>query len=128
MFNTEDFLTGISSLLATSIPSLVVGTNLFAVNLPSSPNGCCAVRMTGGPFNAANPTGTKTFQILYRDSFTDTGVKLIDSIVEVLKTQWNLMCGYPGRIYLNHEPGQYFKDANLMYIWSLNYTYQLVQR
>lgn len=125
MFNPTmvGFETSISSLVTSQISSLVIGRNWFGGTLPNTPNVAGAVLATGGPFNPADPIARKTFQILYRDIYVSTGQAMVDLIVDVFQKQWNLLCDFPGRIYPTTEPGQYIRDPNLMFIFSLNYTY-----
>lgn len=120
-----DLCTQVSSYLTTQITSLVIGRNLQAGILPNSPVVVTAVIPTGGPFLPFDSMRYRQFQILHRNTVLSSAMALVNSIWASLDNVYNPFGCDTGRIFPNHEPGPMWRDANMQFIYSLNFTHEI---
>lgn len=104
-----------------------VGTNLFAQTLPVSPTVSTAIILTGGPFDAGQPTRRKTFQIVHRNTHLSSGVTFITSLHAALSNAWNPLPTIQCRIEALTEPGHYAYTGDRNCLYPLNFLVTLFQ-
>lgn len=98
-----------------------LGTDLFVLRQPDSPQVLTTVYPTGGAHFANNPTRFPSFTIQHRNTHANSGLAKSIEINALLDNKVNVATGVKGRIELQSEPGLNFTDEGGNIIYSLNY-------
>lgn len=107
--------------LASSLGCGTIGTNLFAQTLPVSPVVGTAVILHGGPMSGGEPTRSRSFQILHRNTSLASGTTFVTSLNESLRNLWNGLDTIQCRIEAVNEAGAFFYSGDRQPVFSLNY-------
>lgn len=102
------------------------GTNLFKSYMPDEPNALVCLYDTGGAEPDIDiPTGSPTFQVMVRDSNTESAHDLIHEIAELLHRKFNVRLveggAYFYSILLLGEPGGIGRDNKNRDEYSANF-------
>ena len=98
-----------------------IGLSLFMAQLPSSPTDAISVSVQGG--DAAVCPHRYNVQVLCRGLeylATATRAELLNSYLD---NHWHQTVNAVGRFVADHPVGPMYRDANNLFVFTLNYTY-----
>jgi len=120
--------------LATFLQSQGLGTyttsasrTIFLMAMPSSPEVCTSIRLTGGTGDERGPTiQGYSVQILHRNTSIGSGIGQAQLIHDSMANKFFGSSGSPkliitaGRCEPQHKPGPFYLDENARPVYTLN--------
>jgi len=98
-----------------------IGLRLFMGQLPSSPVAAVSVSVQGG--DAAVCPQRYNIQVLCRGSEYLSTAQQAELADLILDNRWHKTIGIVGRFLADHSVGPMYRDANNLFVFTLNYTY-----
>lgn len=95
--------------------------DLWEQQMPGDPETGTVVVLTGGPIIVGDPTRRISFQVQHRNKKVGPGLQKSTQISNLLRDQWNVIPGFPGRIIAVSEAGASFKDDSGRSLFPLNF-------